>query len=130
MLERAEELQEGATLYIATDEKREFFEVFKHKYDVVFLEDFLNVLTNVNTNLYPMIEQLVCSKSRIFYGTYSSTFSGYINRLRGYHVTKNKLEGYKDGTMVRNFLSVACLIMFRTTIQAKITKYCYDTTIP
>jgi hypothetical protein len=32
-------------------------------------------------------------------GTYFSTFTGYINRMRGYYITKHKLEGCVDGTM-------------------------------
>ena len=30
-------------------------------------------------------------------GCFYSTFSGYINRLRGYHADAEKLEGYEDG---------------------------------
>ena len=32
-----------------------------------------------------MIDQLVASKGRTFVGAYFSTFTGYINRLCGYH---------------------------------------------
>jgi hypothetical protein len=31
-----------------------------------------------------MIEQVICAQGRIFVGTYWSTFSGYIMRMRGY----------------------------------------------
>ena len=30
-------------------------------------------------------------------GCYYSTFSGYINRLRGYHANAGKLDGYEQG---------------------------------
>jgi hypothetical protein len=94
------ELTEGATLYIATDERdKSFFDIFKEHYDVVFLDDFMHVIADVDTNYYGMIDQLVSYKSRVFYGTWWSTLSGYVNRMRGYYITKHKLEGYKDGTM-------------------------------
>ena len=52
------ELVEGATLYIATDERnKSFFDIFKKHYDVVFLDDFLHVIPDVNTNYYGMIDQ-------------------------------------------------------------------------
>jgi hypothetical protein len=94
------ELSEGATLYVATDETdKSFFEPFKQKYDVVFLNDFMHVIPDLNTNYYGMIDQLVSYKSRVFYGTWWSTLSGYVNRMRGYYITKHKLEGWQDGTM-------------------------------
>eukprot|EP00804_Cyclotella_cryptica_P021009 CCRYP_009319-RF/>CCRYP_009319-RF protein AED:0.08 eAED:0.08 QI:126/0.75/0.8/1/0.75/0.8/5/0/745 len=94
------ELSEGATLYVATDETdKSFFEPFKQKYDVVFLDDFMHVIPDQNTNYYGMIDQLVSYKSRVFYGTWWSTLSGYVNRMRGYYITKHKLEGWQDGTM-------------------------------
>jgi len=95
------ELEEGATLYVATDERNKgFFDVFKKHYDVVFLDDFASeVIPDVNPNYYGMIDQLVAYKSRLFYGTWWSTLSGYVNRMRGYYIAKHKLDGYKDGTM-------------------------------
>lgn len=32
-----------------------------------------------------MIESIVCSRAKVFAGTWFSTFTGYIHRLRGYH---------------------------------------------
>jgi len=94
-------LTEGATLYVATDErKKEFFEPFRKKYDLVFLDDFLDAIPGVNTNYYGMIDQLVAYKSRVFYGTWWSTLSGYVNRMRGYYIAKHGLEGHEDGTML------------------------------
>jgi len=93
-------LHQGSTIYIATDETdKSFFKPFKENYDLVFLDDFLDVIPTVNTNYYGMIDQLVAYKSRVFFGTMWSTLSGYVNRMRGYYITKNKLEGYKDGSM-------------------------------
>lgn len=87
-------------MYVATDEKdKSFFSIFKEHYDVVFLDDFMHTIPDVNTNYYGMIDQLVSYKSRVFYGTWWSTLSGYVNRMRGYYITKHKLEGWEDGTM-------------------------------
>ena len=87
-------------LYIATDERdKTFFKPFSEKHEVVFLDDFTHLLKGINTNYYGMLDQLVASKGRVFYGTWWSTLSGYVNRMRGYYITKHKLEGYQDGTM-------------------------------
>ena len=81
-----EKLNSSSLLYIATDEvDRDFFELFERHYNVVYLEDFADLLADVvNPHMYPIIDQLVVAQSRTFVGTYGSSFSGYINRLRGY----------------------------------------------
>ncbi|EED90839.1 predicted protein [Thalassiosira pseudonana CCMP1335] len=85
-------LIEGGLLYIATDERnKDFFEPFREHYEVIFLDDFKHLLTGINTNFYGMLDQLIASKGRVFYG--------YVNRMRGYYVSKHKLKGWKDGTM-------------------------------
>ena len=43
------------------------------------------VLAGANPNWYGMIESIVCSRAKVFAGTYFSTFTGYIHRLRGFH---------------------------------------------
>lgn len=46
--------------YIATDERdKGFFNIFKDNYDVLFLDDFMDVIKDVDTNYYGMIDQLV-----------------------------------------------------------------------
>jgi len=52
-----------------------------------FLNTYLDkgILKNINPNTYGMIESIVCSRAIAFAGTYRSTFTGYIHRLRGYH---------------------------------------------
>merc|ERR1712048_1212657 len=92
-----EYFQRHSLIYIATDERNKtFFQPLTDYYDdVVFLDDFLHVLKDVNVNYYGMIDQLVCSKRRHFIGTWWSTFSAYINRMRGYHANKNKADGYE-----------------------------------
>eukprot|EP01041_Mallomonas_annulata_P002582 gene2582-5051_t len=51
------------------------------------LDDYIDkgVLKNVNPNFHGMIESIVCSRAKVFAGTWFSTFTGYIHRLRGYH---------------------------------------------
>jgi hypothetical protein len=52
-----------------------------------FLRDYLakGYLADANPNVHGMAESIVCSRAKIFAGTYYSTFTGYIHRLRGYH---------------------------------------------
>jgi hypothetical protein len=81
-----DQLTEGATVFIATDErknKRALLQPLADHYDLVFLEDFQHLYKDIETNYYGMLDQLVSYKSRVFIGTWFSTFSGYINRLRG-----------------------------------------------
>jgi len=54
---------------------------------VRFLNDYskTGALDNVNPNVYGMVESIVCSRAKVFAGTFFSTFTGYIHRLRGYH---------------------------------------------
>jgi len=93
-------LKKGTTLYIATDERnKKFFEPFFLNYDVCFLDDFLDVLEGVNTNYFGMLDQLVASRGRTFVGTYFSTFTAYINRLRGYYATRDNAPGHEVGML-------------------------------
>ena len=39
----------------------------------------------MNPNTFGMVESIVCSRAKAFAGTYRSTFTGYIHRLRGFH---------------------------------------------
>jgi hypothetical protein len=94
----AKRLQSNTTLFIATDErKKSFFDPLREQYDIVFLDDFKHELEGVNTNYYGMIDQLVASRGRLFYGCWFSTFTGYINRLRGYHSDDHQTPGYEKG---------------------------------
>ena len=68
------EIPEGSTVYMATDERdKSFFEPLKGLYDLVYLDDFSHLLEGINTNFYGMIDQLVASKSSIFFGCWFST---------------------------------------------------------
>lgn len=65
----------GSTVYMATDERsKEFFKPLKEHYDLVFLDDFHDeALLGINTNFYGMIDQLVATRSRTFFGCWFST---------------------------------------------------------
>lgn len=76
-------------LYIATDEHdKDFFEPFRRAgHKLYFLNDFYDKfqLDKLDPNWMGMIDVVVASRGRAFAGTFRSTFSGYINRLRGYY---------------------------------------------
>jgi len=98
--ESKDHLTPGGTLFIATDERdKKFFDPLKEHYDVTFLDDYMHLIEGVNPNYYGMLDQLVAYKGRVFVGTWFSTLSGYVNRMRGYYSVKNKLEGYELGTL-------------------------------
>lgn len=81
-------LTTGGTLFIATDERdKEYFAPMKEHYNVFFLDDFMDLpaLKEINSNFYGMIDQIIASRGKVFSGTWFSTFTGYINRMRGYH---------------------------------------------
>lgn len=95
-----DDLEEGSTVFIASDEtNKTFFAPLVKHYDVLFLDDFPHLLNGINPNYYPLVDQLVASRGRTFFGAWCSTFTGYINRMRGYHSTKDKLPGYKEGVL-------------------------------
>lgn len=75
-------------VYVATDERNKtFFQAFKDYFPTVkYLDDYMDIadLRNVNPNYLGMIDQVICSRSQFFVGTWFSTFSGYITRMRGY----------------------------------------------
>jgi hypothetical protein len=54
---------------------------------LLFLSNFTlkGILNGVNPNVLGMVESIACSRGKVFAGTYYSTFTGYIHRLRGYH---------------------------------------------
>jgi hypothetical protein len=93
-------LEENSTIYIATDERnRTFFDLLRKRYKIYFMDDFKDLLEGVNTNYFGMVDQLIASRGRTFIGTFYSTFTGYINRVRGYHSQKDKAEGHGLGAI-------------------------------
>ena len=97
-------------IFIATDErKKEFFKPLRKYYPhIFFLDDFSHLLKDVNTNFYGMIDQLVASKGRKFFGCWHSTFTGFINRMRGYHSQNERLvdSGYETGALLNTYYYV------------------------
>jgi hypothetical protein len=87
----------GRLLYIATDEtNRTFFRPLMEHYNVRFLDDYSSLagLADVDPNFVGMIDQVVASRGRVFVGTYFSSFSAYIGRMRGYHGLSGKRMFY------------------------------------
>ena len=73
-------------LYIATDEKdTSFFDPIAKHHDIRYLKDYWvhAGLDKMDPNFMGMVEIVVCSRGRLFVGTWHSTFSSYIMRLRG-----------------------------------------------
>eukprot|EP00986_Skeletonema_menzelii_P005115 scaffold1811_cov145-Skeletonema_menzelii.AAC.6 len=99
-----DKLQEKATVFVATDHQgKPFFKPLADHFDLVFLKDFKEELKDVNTNYFGMIDQLVASRGRVFFGCYHSTFSGFIFRMRGYHSQKEKVEGWEHGVLPNSY---------------------------
>lgn len=78
----------GQLLYIATDEKnKSFFDDFSPLFPRLrFMDDYMGYaeLNDINPNFLGMIDQVICTRGQYFVGTWFSTFSGYITRMRGY----------------------------------------------
>ncbi len=69
----------------------------KEHCNLVFLKDFEYLFPDLNPNYYGMLDQLIASMGEVFFGTYYSTFTGYINRMRGYHSQNKKAYGHQVG---------------------------------
>ncbi len=99
----------GDLLYIATDEKDlSFFKPLSAYYRLYFFDDFLNKelleREKINPNWIGMIEQVVASKGECFYGTFLSTFTHYIFRLRGYRGEEYFAKSWYTNLDVMNYL--------------------------
>jgi GDP-fucose protein O-fucosyltransferase len=96
------------TVYIATDETNSSFFIplqeYFHPHRVWFLHDFYHLIPTINVNYYSIIDQLVAMKGKRFFGAFCSTFTGYINRIRGYQATKFQWEGHYDGKLLDSYL--------------------------
>jgi GDP-fucose protein O-fucosyltransferase len=100
-------MPEKSIVFVATDERdKKFFDPLREHYDIKFLDDFKDVLQNVNTNHFGMIDQLVASRGKLFFGCWHSTFTGFIMRVRGYHSSKDKLAGYEKGLLPTSYYYV------------------------
>jgi hypothetical protein len=93
------------TVYIATDENdKAFFEPLHQHHTILFLHDFDHLIKDIDPNYYGLIEQLVCAKGDKFVGTYYSTFSAYINRVRGYHAQKTRSTAALKGSINSEYM--------------------------
>lgn len=99
-----EQLKPNSTIFVATDERdKKFFDPLKKHYNIYFLDDFMDILKDVNSNYFGMIDQLVASRGQTFFGCWFSTFTGFITRIRGYRSVKDKLPGYEQGVLPSTF---------------------------
>jgi hypothetical protein len=99
-----DQIPKGTTVYVGTDERhKDFFQVMSDYWDVVFLNDVLHLVEGVDKNYYGMIDQLVTSRGRTFFGCWFSTFTGYITRLRGYHSQIEETQGYEMGLLPNTY---------------------------
>ena len=102
-------IPEGATIYISTDEDdKGWFNPLRKHYHLYFLTDFEHLLVDMPNNqdskYLGMLEQRVASRGRTFVGTYFSTFTGYINRMRAYHSQLDTTDpGYEQGIIPSYF---------------------------
>jgi GDP-fucose protein O-fucosyltransferase len=107
-------VQDGRTVFVATDERNKtFFDPLRGHYNILFLDDFKDQIQGINPNYYGMLDQLVASRADVFVGAFYSTFTGYINRMRGYHAQKDKTAGYKDGLIESHYYVPKSLAQFR-----------------
>lgn len=108
---------ENTTLFIATDElNRTVFDPLARHYNLLFLGDFPEQTRGVNPNYYGMLDQVIASRGLEFFGTYYSTFSGYINRLRGYH-TQATDPPSATGAMRSYYYVSESLVQFRQVMR-------------
>ena len=80
--------QPNEILYIATDERNKtWFNPIARRHPIRFLDDYWDLagLSDLDPNYMGMIDTIVASRARAFAGTWFSTFTGYINRMRGHH---------------------------------------------
>ena len=102
-----DQIPKGTTVYVGTDErKKKFFQVMQDYWDVVFLDDYMHLIKGIDKNYYGMIDQLVTSRGRTFFGCWWSTFTGYITRLRGYHSQNEEIDGYEMGLLPNTYYYV------------------------
>lgn len=85
----AEWVEPGEVLFVLSDEKDAgWFRPIRDRFEIYFLSDFEAELEGLeDPNARGMVEQLVAAAPpcRTFTGTFFSTFSGYVARLRAYH---------------------------------------------
>ena len=74
----------NSTVYVATDERnKDYFQSLAYHFDLVYLDDFLPLIQGLNTNYYGMLDQLIASKSRYFFGVYYCIVLTHFSFLHG-----------------------------------------------
>ena len=89
----SERFGDGGVVYVATDSKgdeTDLLDSIDESVKIVALRNFITDLSRVDPKYYGMIDQVVASRSEVFLGTYFSSFTNGINRLRGYHTQKSQ----------------------------------------
>ena len=71
-------------------------EPLRKHYKLRFLDDYAEMagLSELDPNFVGMIDQVVASRATVFVGTYFSSFSAYIGRMRAYHGMSAKTMYY------------------------------------
>jgi len=105
LMQSLSSIEANSTIYVASDEQKNhpIFTPLREKYNIVMLEDFQNLVEGLNPNFLGMIEQMVAAKADTFFGTYFSTYSGFISRLRGYYSVQREEEGHDEGILRKTF---------------------------
>ena len=82
-------VRKSVPLYIATDEPDlSMFDFLKTKYNTIFLKN----ITQVEMAEELVLDTLICANAYKFFGSRMSTFSDYINIIRGYN---NKIDNHR-----------------------------------
>ena len=82
-------VRKNVPLYIATDEPNlSIFNFLKEKYKIIFLKDLIE--TNKSEEL--VLDTIICANAYNFFGSRMSTYSDYINIIRGYN---NKIDNHR-----------------------------------
>ena len=105
-------------MYIATDEKNKtYFDPIREHYKLYFMDDFTTVMGVSDPHLFGMIDQLVASRGEIFVGSYYSTFTGFINRIRGYHTQRKERKNNYDGSILSYYYTPETTKQMRQTMK-------------
>lgn len=94
----------GSLVYVVTDESNTaYFDSVRDRYRLRFLHDFYEAaeLKDMESDVTGMVEQVIASGARVYVGTYFSTFTSYVTRLRGY---LGKNPGYYYPEKYKNVL--------------------------
>lgn len=70
------------TIYVSTNDMEDKFDDLKTEYNIMTWNDIKHVF-KIDDHLIPIYEMIICSKADSFIGSYLSTFTACIHRLRG-----------------------------------------------